>query len=96
MKNERWVTHGCTVTTADDWQDGNNHGGKFVASTYDGAWSDHVPTDEEAAMAEKIAVLPELVEALEGMVDAWDNGCLRDPSDVDTAKAALKKARGEA
>ncbi len=42
----QWVQHGCTIYTADDWRDGVNRGGQWIAQTFQDG-NDRCPTDEE-------------------------------------------------
>jgi hypothetical protein len=53
-----YVAAGCAIYTADDWRDGNNHGGKIVASTalnlIDEDHEDDVPENAETDFAETI------------------------------------------
>lgn len=67
----KYNAYGCTIATGENWLDGKNYGGNFVATTFDPDLQVNdlvVPTDEAidraTAIAHKLTVFPELIAAL--------------------------------
>lgn len=84
-----WLVEGRTVYALND--DGYN---RFSALVQDA----HTPGDELEANARLIAAAPDLLEALDGMIEAYDDGAQPEWAlpYIRAAHKAIAKARGEA
>lgn len=98
MQNETKFTPGPWFTKREGWST------VYVEARIDGGMIQEVaacgPTDagqdQQQANARLIAAAPDLYEALESLVDEVTNHGEADGAILDSARAALTKARGEA
>ena len=78
--------------------DGNGDPNQLVATVHPAAITiDHEPCDETKANARLIASAPDLLSALEGMLEHADMGEINDEDTleaVNAARAAIAKAKG--
>lgn len=80
-----WKQHGLNV---------RSYGGAWICTLLD-VWSDSsTPKYVKMANARLISAAPELLEALEWLVDDWERVTGRTLPDDHEAKAAIAKARG--
>lgn len=80
-----WKQHGLNV---------RSYGGAWICTLLD-VWSDSsTPKYVKMANARLIAAAPELLAALEWIVDDWEKVTERTLPDDHEAKAAIAKARG--
>lgn len=61
-----WTASGCAIYQADQWTDGNNLGGRFIATTRPED-PDEMPSYEDLANAAFIAAAPELIATLKDL-----------------------------
>lgn len=90
-----WENHGCNIYTSPNWKDGNDHGSKFVATTFEDR-EDKMPTDEEIQRAKLIAACPDLLEALQNIIlsaNANDGDSLANA--INDARSAITKSTGQ-
>lgn len=78
-----WHTQGCTIYAA----------GNRIAQTWDTC--DDFPTPEMEADAHLIASAPDLLRALEWIVDDWEKITNRTLPDDHFTKVAISKAKGQ-
>lgn len=80
-----WKQHGLNV---------RSYGGAWICTLLD-VWSDSsTPKYVKMANARLISAAPELLEALEWIVDDWERVTERTLPDDHPTKAAIAKARG--
>lgn len=96
-----WESAGCGIYQPDLWRDGINHGGRFVASTFDSELHPDCPSDTDLVNAAFICLAVNshaaLVDALQGLLAATVANYLPGIPELEDAQhnAALALAHGK-